>query len=121
MGWESRWNEVYEEICEALARETDTRGRKLSVNGMDELDPRYLVGSSRVEDEDAPAASYVNFYFVNRALIVLAFGDPTADQAAVEMYRHLAPERTVRTVLVNSLPRMGGVLHCVTQQIPLQI
>jgi agmatine deiminase len=119
-GLVSEWNEVYGEICEVLERETDALGRKLEVNVVEEPDPRFVVGGeSVVSGEEGPAASYVNFYFVNGGIVVPVFGDPVADEAAVEMFQRLVPERVVRTVRVNAMPRMGGVLHCVTQQVPL--
>lgn len=111
----NEWMAVYDEVRAILARETDARGRRFEVHELEEPDPGYVT---REEGEEDPAASYANFYFVNGAVVVPAFGDPRADERAVATMRRLVPEREVRTVRVNCLPRMGGVLHCVTQQVP---
>ncbi|KAK1148645.1 hypothetical protein N8T08_008530 [Aspergillus melleus] len=127
------WKRNYSEILTILSRETDALGRRFEVHEIEEPDPRYLATqrqdttaaaaaaaapvSEEVEEED-PAASYVNFYFVNGAVVMPVFGDPEADERAVRTMRRLLPEREVRAVRVNCLPRMGGVVHCVTQQVP---
>lgn len=108
--------EVYEEIRAVLESSTDARGRKFEVHDVVEPDLALVKGQLPGE-EMAPAASYVNFYFVNGGLVMPAFGDARADTAAFELIKSLVPEREVRQVAVNALPRTGGVLHCVTQQI----
>jgi agmatine deiminase len=54
---------------------------------------------------------------VNGGLVIPAFGDPEPDRKAFELLQKLVPEREVRQVAVNALPRTGGVLHCTTQQV----
>jgi agmatine deiminase len=108
--------EVYEEIREVLRDSVDARGRKIEVHDVVEPDPRFVKGDLPGE-EAAPAASYVNFYFANGGLVMPAFGDAVADERAFELMKSLVPERVVKQVAVNALPRTGGVLHCVTQQV----
>ena len=108
--------EVYSEIRAVLERSTDARGRRFEVHDVVEPDPDRVTGDLAGEEE-APAASYVNFYFVNGGLVIPAFGDAEADEKAFELLKRLVPEREVRQVEVNALPRTGGVLHCVTQQV----
>ncbi|CAI7604742.1 unnamed protein product [Penicillium glandicola] len=108
------WQELSTEIREILDRETDAKGRHLQIHTIEEPDPRGLVKS----DDDELAASYVNFYFVNGGLIIPKFGDGERDQKALEMFQRLLPERVVRQVYANAIPLTGGVLHCVTQQVP---
>jgi agmatine deiminase len=108
--------EIYEEIREVLEKSTDARGRSFEVHDVVEPDPKLVKGDLEGEEE-APAASYVNFYFVNGGLVMPAFGDVEADAAAFELIKSLVPEREVKQVDVNALPRTGGVLHCVTQQV----
>ncbi|KAJ6012090.1 hypothetical protein N7522_002445 [Penicillium canescens] len=108
--------EVYEEIREVLRDCVDARGRKVEVHDVVEPDPRFVKGDLPGE-EAAPAASYVNFYFANGGLVMPAFGDAVADERAFELMKSLVPERVVKQVAVNALPRTGGVLHCVTQQV----
>ncbi|KAI2710155.1 hypothetical protein CBS147332_5856 [Penicillium roqueforti] len=110
-----RW-EVYSEIRAVLERSTDARGRRFEVHDVVEPDPSFVQGGLAGEEE-ASAASYVNFYFVNGGLVIPAFGDPEADEKAFELMKSLVPGREVRQVEVNALPRTGGVLHCVTQQV----
>ncbi|KAJ5172644.1 Peptidyl-arginine deiminase Porphyromonas-type [Penicillium capsulatum] len=108
--------EVYREMRAILESATDARGRRFEIHDVDEPDPRLVKGDVAGE-EAAPAASYVNFYFTNGGLVMPAFGDVEADQKAFELLQRLVPERKVRQVAVNALPRTGGVLHCVTQQV----
>lgn len=108
------WKEISAEILEILERETDARGRRFEIHTVEEPDPRGLVQS----DEDELAASYVNFYFVNGGLIIPRFGDNERDQKALEILQALFPERVVRQVYTNAIPLTGGVIHCVTQQVP---
>jgi agmatine deiminase len=108
--------EIYREIRGVLESGTDARGRRFEVHDVVEPDLRLIKGELPGE-EDSPAASYVNFYFVNGGLVIPAFGDVEADNEALELFKRLVPEREVRQVEVNALPRTGGVLHCVTQQV----
>ncbi|KAJ5717034.1 hypothetical protein N7488_002680 [Penicillium malachiteum] len=108
--------DIYREIREVLDSATDARGRKLQVYDIEEPDPDLVKGDVPGEEAE-PAASYVNFYFVNGGLIIPAFGDAMADQKALETLQKLVPEREVKQVAVNALPRTGGVLHCTTQQV----
>ncbi|KAJ5637039.1 hypothetical protein N7490_006918 [Penicillium lividum] len=108
--------DIYREAREILDTVTDARGRRLEVHDIEEPDPELVKGDVDGE-EDGPAASYVNFYFVNGGLVIPAFGDVEADRKALEIMQSLVPEREVRQVAVNALPRTGGVLHCTTQQV----
>jgi agmatine deiminase len=108
------WKDLSAEILDILERETDAKGRRLQIHTIEEPDPRGLVQS----DHDELSASYVNFYFVNGGLIIPKFGDDERDQRALEMLQELMPERVVRQVYTNAIPLTGGVIHCVTQQVP---
>ncbi|KAJ5831870.1 hypothetical protein N7474_000181 [Penicillium riverlandense] len=108
------WKELSTEIRDILGRETDAKGRSFEIHTIEEPDPRGLVKSA----DDELAASYVNFYFVNGGLIVPKFGDKQRDQKALEVLQALVPERVVKQVYTNAIPLTGGVLHCVTQQVP---
>lgn len=109
------WN-IYHEMRDILDNATDARGRRLEIHDIEEPDPALIKGDVPGE-EVAPAASYVNFYFVNGGLVIPAFGDAEADRKAFELLQRLVPERVVKQVQVNALPRTGGVLHCTTQQV----
>jgi agmatine deiminase len=63
------------------------------------------------------AASYLNFYICNRALIVPVAGADT-DQQALDIIAAAYPEREVVPVPGLVLAYGGGGPHCITQQVP---
>jgi len=63
------------------------------------------------------AASYVNFYMANGAVIVPGFGVPT-DTPAVDVLKLLFPDREVVQVPAREILLGGGNIHCITQQQP---
>lgn len=63
------------------------------------------------------AASYVNFYVCNGAVLVPQFGDEN-DGVAVRILSGLFPGREVVPVYARQLIIGGGNIHCLTQQIP---
>lgn len=131
--------QVFKEVYDILSRETDAQGRKFKVVTLEEPDPEmmslpadYGEGYSNNDDydsngdddeqagkgDDEIAGSYVNFYFVNGGLVFPVFGDTRRDRMAVEtMRKHVPPERKIREILMSALPSMGGMAHCVTQQV----
>ena len=64
------------------------------------------------------AASYVNFYIANRAVIVPQFGDAEADALALKTLQPLFPDRQVVGVYSREILISGGNINCITQQIP---
>lgn len=109
------WKEISTEIYDILKWQTDAKGRPFEIHIIEEPDPRGMLKS----ENDEFAASYVNFYFVNGGLIIPKFGDKSQDKKALELFKKLLPERIIRQVYTNAIPLTGGVLHCVTQQVPL--
>ncbi|KAJ5134884.1 hypothetical protein N7526_006249 [Penicillium atrosanguineum] len=109
------WNEMSAEIHEILNRETDAKGRRMEIHSIDEPDPRDLVKNP----DDELITSYVNFIFVNGGVIIPKYGEDVKDQQALQTLQMLMPERVVRQVYTNAIPLTGGVLHCVTQQVPV--
>ncbi|MCD8346728.1 MAG: agmatine deiminase [Lachnospiraceae bacterium] len=113
-----------------LERETDARGRKLTVHKLPIpakpvcITEEELAGFTFEEGEDIReagerlAASYVNFYISNGAVIVPQFGDSN-DALAVEIIGRLFPEREIVPVYARPVIVGGGNIHCITQQIPL--
>jgi agmatine deiminase len=63
------------------------------------------------------AASYVNFYIANGAIIAPCFGVET-DAAAKEVLARLFPERDIVQVPAREILLGGGNIHCITQQQP---
>ncbi len=63
------------------------------------------------------AASYVNFYIANGAIIAPSFGVPT-DEPAQAVLKNLFPDRTIKMVPALEILLGGGNIHCITQQQP---
>jgi len=66
-----------------------------------------------------PAASYINFYFVNGGIILPAFGVPS-DEQALGLMKELFPERKVVQINSRNILLDGGNIHCITKQIPIR-
>lgn len=115
-----------------LEQERDARGRKLIVHKLPIPDvpvcitEEELAGYDFEEGEDEReagerlAASYVNFYFSNGAVVMPVFGgeNEESDRRAVSMMERLVPERKVIPVYARDILVGGGNIHCITQQIP---
>jgi agmatine deiminase len=63
-------------------------------------------------------ATYMNFYFVNGALLVPTFGDAARDDRALSILQGLLPRRKVVGVDCRALIWGLGAIHCLTQQQP---
>jgi agmatine deiminase len=64
-------------------------------------------------------ATYMNFYFVNGALLVPTFADQRNDTVAVSRLQRLLPKRRVVGIDCRALIWGLGAMHCLTQQQPL--
>ncbi len=106
----------------------DARGRPLVVEKIPMPTPMFFsaeeadgidAGSSAMERRagERLAASYVNFYIANGAIIAPAFGVPT-DEPAREVLARLFPEREIVQVPGREILLGGGNIHCITQQQP---
>ena len=113
---------------DVLERETDAHGRRFTVHrlncpkpvtitaeeceGLDTMDfqPTRTAG-------ERLAASYVNFYIANGAVVMPFFGDP-ADEAARQKLAELFPTREIVPIYARDILIGGGNIHCITQQIP---
>lgn len=103
--------EILQENLAILNRETDARGRSLQVVPINQPLPMY-AGERRL------AASYINFYFVNDALLFPIFGQKN-DIAAVDVIKRALPGRKIVPFDASNLVVGGGGIHCVTQQWPV--
>ncbi|MDO4622395.1 MAG: agmatine deiminase [Eubacteriales bacterium] len=112
-----------------LEKETDARGRKLTVHKLYipsvpvTVQEEDLEGYVFEEGEDVReagerlAASYVNFYISNGGILLPQFGDSN-DAKAVQLLTELFPERTIYPIPARDILLGGGNIHCITQQIP---
>jgi agmatine deiminase len=63
-------------------------------------------------------ATYVNFYFINGALLVPTYRHRRHDRQALEILQKLLPKRKVIGVDCIELIWGLGAIHCLTQQQP---
>ncbi len=117
---------------EYLQNETDAKGNEIKIHKMpipahpvlvneDDL-ANYVFepGEDNREVGERLAASYVNFYFVNGAVLVPQFGgeNKESDEKALEIFRGICPDREVIGIPARDILLGGGNIHCITQQIP---
>lgn len=121
----------YERSAQAydyLRSEKDARGRSLVVHKIHQPDPIVIQageadGVDTVEGTlprragDRMAASYINFYFCNHAVIVPVFGD-RHDRITLEQLQTLVPDRQIVPIAAREILLGGGNIHCITQQQP---
>jgi agmatine deiminase len=89
---------------------TDAAGRRLET--IELPTPGVLEGP-----EGRLPASYANFYFANRALLVPVFG-VDADREALAILASAVPDRPVVPIPSQNLVLGLGAVHCLTQQEP---
>jgi agmatine deiminase len=63
-------------------------------------------------------ATYVNFYFVNGALLVPTFRDRRNDRRALAILQRALPDREVVGIDCREIVWGLGAIHCLTQQMP---
>lgn len=113
---------------DVLTGTTDAAGRKLIVHKLPLPRPVTMTeeeckgldlcdGEATRTPGERLAASYVNFYISNGAVIIPGFGDP-ADAEAVKILQHLFPTRDMIQIQTRDILIGGGNIHCITQQIP---
>lgn len=116
---------------EALVSQTDAKGRHVIVHKLPipehpvcitEADLQgfeFAEGENVREIGERLAASYVNFYFTNRSVLLPQFGGTNAesDALAVSLMQQWTDRRIV-PIPARELLLGGGNIHCLTQQIP---
>jgi agmatine deiminase len=120
--------EVSHDAERRLLAARDAKGRTLEVVRMPMPVPMFIseeedAGIDRVENGmnraagERLAASYVNFYIANGAIIAPAFGVET-DAAARSVLAGAFPGREIVMVPAREILLGGGNIHCITQQQP---
>ncbi|NMS88558.1 agmatine deiminase family protein [Clostridioides difficile] len=64
--------------------------------------------------------SYMNFYIGNKVVLVPNYNDQN-DKVANKIIQDLYPDREVIGIDIRELYKDGGMIHCVTQQQPIDI
>lgn len=115
-----------------LENSTDNKGRKIKVHKLPvpkvpvTVTEKDLEGYVFEDGEDTReigerlAASYVNFYFCNGAVILPQFGGENAesDRLAAEILEKVCKDRKIIPIYARDIILGGGNIHCITQQIP---
>ncbi|KAF4340538.1 agmatine deiminase [Fusarium beomiforme] len=109
--------QAFKEAKDILSKETDRRGRRLEVFEIEEPHYRDLPGEQM--EWGVGVASYVNYYLPNGGLIMPRFGLGKLDHDAYNLLRKCFPGREIVQVDLNTLPKLGGGIHCATQQVPM--
>ncbi|KAM6532711.1 hypothetical protein FALCPG4_005762 [Fusarium falciforme] len=107
--------EAYQEARETLESATDASGNRIEIIEVAEPHPKDLRGEHFFET----VASYANYLLVNGGIIIPRFGVGQADGDALELFKKCFPDREVVQVDINTVPKLGGGIHCSTQQVPL--
>lgn len=121
--------EMSKKCLDYLENQTDAKGRKLKVTKLPLPSPVYMTAEEcegLIDFDGEPtrvdgyrlAASYVNFYISNKAIVMPAFGDSN-DEVAATILKDLFPDREVIKIEARNILIGGGNIHCITQQIPL--
>ncbi len=136
LAWTDDENDPQYELSRAdleyLERQTDAKGRKLTIHRLPIPDHPVLItaedianyefeeGEDQREVGERLAASYVNFYFVNGAILVPQFGgiNTKSDERVVDLLKTICPDREVIGIPARAILLGGGNIHCITQQIP---
>lgn len=120
------------ECLDILENSIDAKGRKIKVHKLNIpkvpvcVGKEDLLGYEFEEGEDTRelgerlAASYVNFYFCNNAIILPQFGgdNEESDIEAVETLKRICKDRHIIPVYARDIILGGGNIHCITSQIP---
>ena len=115
-----------------LENSTDALGRKIKVHKLPvpkvpvtvtENDIKGYIfedGEDTREVGERLAASYVNFYFCNGAVILPQFGGENAesDRVAAKILERVCKGRKIIPIYARDIIVGGGNIHCITQQIP---
>ncbi|MDR3053028.1 MAG: agmatine deiminase [Coriobacteriales bacterium] len=120
--------EISAQNLEILQNTTDAKGRAIEVIKLPLPKPILITaqeagGVDAVEgtlprcEGDRLAASYVNFYIANGAIIAPCFDDPN-DAVAAQVLAEAFPDRKVVQVYAREILLGGGNIHCITQQQP---
>ena len=82
------------------------------------LQVEAIPSPGRIErDGEIVAASYMNFYIGNAAVVVPIYGAAN-DAAAVELIGALFPDRKAIGLSAEHVLTGGGSFHCISQQVP---
>lgn len=120
--------EMSKSCYDVLSNSTDAKGRKFKIHKLYVPKPVTITAEecegldtmnfeATRQPNERLAASYVNFYISNSAVIMPFFNDP-ADEEAKAVLEGIFPDRKVVGIYARDILIGGGNIHCITQQIP---
>lgn len=120
--------EISKDAFDRLSKATDARGRALEVVKLHQPGPLFLTkdeastidvveGTEPREAGLRLAASYVNFYLCNGA-VIMPLLDEKWDSKAMDTLTRAFPGRAVKGIPAREILLGGGNIHCITQQQP---
>lgn len=102
--------DIFDAVIKTLKAARDGHGRKLEI--------MTVPSPCRVEiDGEVAAASHLNFYISNSAVIVPTYGTRW-DEEVLKRLEPIFPGRKVVGIDANAILTGGGAFHCITQQVP---
>lgn len=121
--------EMSNECLDILEKETDAKGRKFKIYKIPQPQPVFMTdyeceglinfnGEPTRTGGERLAASYVNFYISNGAVIIPGFNDEN-DVKAKNILQNIFKDREVIQIYARDILIGGGNIHCITQQIPI--
>jgi agmatine deiminase len=121
--------EISQDAFLRLSKAVDAHGRALEIIKIHQPGPLFMKGEEAagvdIIDGTEPrtaglrlAASYVNFYMCNGALIVPEL-DPGFDAHAASALKLACPNHDIVMVPAREILLGGGNIHCITQQQPM--
>jgi len=133
--WTDDPGEALYKICrDAAARleaAQDARGRAIKIEKIPMPTPMFFTAEEEAGIDagtsgmvrragERLAASYVNFYIANGAIIAPCFGVPT-DEKAQNILQTNFPDREIVMIPAREILLGGGNVHCITQQQPQNV
>lgn len=104
--------DILQENYRILQEATDVHGHAFEVFTVEQPPATYLDG-------ERLTLSYINFYLANDGIVMPAFGHPTHDKQAYDLFTHLFPTYRITQIDAMDVFAGGGGIHCITQQQPL--
>ena len=107
---------ISQEAITLLKQSKDAQGRPINIVEIEGPPIRHYKGKRLT-------LSYLNFYLVNKGLILPVFGKDAEeyDRKAINSLRSIYPDRKIVTIDGIPLIKEGGNVHCITQQIPKEV
>lgn len=121
--------DISHEAYQILSNSVDAKGRKIKVRKLELPKPIFITEEeakgielseyalTRMAGDRLPA-SYLNFYFVNKGIIVPKF-NCSKDEIALKQFKKVFDNRTIVQFDVREMLLGGGGVHCMTMQIPM--